>query len=57
MSEVEKVLREYYEKFGSNYPLGIVSTLTDNQIIERVRKCIDTGKPEKPIEYEEDTDY
>lgn len=54
---VAKALDIYYEHFGENYPLMITDQLTEDEIIEDIKKCIEANKPSEPVEYEEDEVY
>lgn len=49
----DKLLDEYFDKFGKNYPLDITSMLTTEEHINRLKSAIADGKPveaEKNIE-------
>ena len=48
---VNKLLNEYVEKFGENFPLMIVR-LNDDELAEVLNKCLDEGKP---YEFDEET--
>lgn len=54
---MEEALKKYFQHFGENYPLMIVGTMTDDEIIERINDCIKNGKPEQEPQYEDDADY
>lgn len=44
MSKLENSLKDYYNFFDVNYPLGITSFQTDNEIIEDIEKAIKKGE-------------
>lgn len=46
----DKLLDEYFEKFGKNYPLDITSMLTTEEHINRIKSAIAN---DKPVEEEE----
>jgi hypothetical protein len=54
---MEEALERYYQKFGENYPLMIADTKTDEEIIERINRCIKTNQPESEPEYNDGSDY
>lgn len=54
---MEKALERYYQQFGENYPLMIADTKTDEEIIERINRCIETNQPESEPEYDDNSDY
>lgn len=54
---MEEALERYYQQFGENYPLVIVGTKTNEEIIERINRCIETNQPEAEPEYDDDVDY
>jgi len=54
---MEEILKKYFDHFGENYPLMIASTMTDEEIIDRINHCIETNQPEAEPEYEDNADY
>ena len=54
---MEEALEKYYKRFGENFPLMIVGSMNDKEIIDRIELCIEKGIPEKEPEYDEDADY
>ena len=42
--ELWKVFNEYAEKFDRDYPMFMYNDTTE-QAVERMRKCIEAGKP------------
>lgn len=54
---MENALKKYYNHFGENYPLSIVSTMTDDKIIARINQCIKNNQKETEPEYSEEDDY
>lgn len=50
--EFDKLLDEYFERFGENYPLVITSQVNFDEHAKRIRKCIDSGKKAPEPEYE-----
>ena len=54
---MEEALKRYYQHFGENYPLIIVEYKTDEEIIDRINRCIATDQLESESEYEDDVDY
>ena len=57
MKKLDKALKKYYEYFDENYPLCISDTRNEQEIIEDIELCIDTGKVAEPIVYDEELDY
>ena len=57
MKKLDKALKKYYEHFGENYPLCISGIRNEEELIEDIELCIDTGKTAEPIKYEEELDY
>lgn len=55
MSELDKLLDEYFEKFDERFPLAMVQ-MPDDYIIKFVKQCIKDGKPYEP-EYEDGVYY
>ena len=49
MSKVEDVIKEYEKKFGG-YPVYLLMGATDEEIIAKLKKCIDSGKELEPDE-------
>ena len=54
---MEEALERYYKYFEENYPLIIVGTASEGEIIRRIDSRIAENKPEKDPEYEDDVDY
>lgn len=50
MSKLIEKLTEYAETFDDNFPIYCFSNLDDNEIIEKIDKCL---KDDKPIEVED----
>jgi hypothetical protein len=57
LNKLDKALKKYYEYFDENYPLCISDTRNEQEIIEDIELCIDTGKVAEPIVYDEELDY
>ena len=57
MDELDKALEKYYEHFDENYPLLVVDTRTDEEIIKRINECIEANTKEAEPEYEDGCDY
>ncbi len=56
MSELSKVLLEYAEKFGENFPTRMV-TMKEDKLIQVVRGCIDKNEPYIPEDINPESDY
>lgn len=54
---LEEALTLYYKKFNKNYPLIITSEMSDEEIIDDIEMCIQSGKPAEQPTYEDDVDY
>lgn len=54
---LEELLNEYFDMFGENYPLMMTSQLSEREVISDIQSCIETGKPAKPVEYEDGLIY
>lgn len=55
--ELDRLLDEYFEKFGENYPLVITSMMTDEEIIKDVKKYLKKGKPKPEPKLDDDLIY
>ena len=51
---MEEWLDRYFEKFGDNYPLLITTMQSSEEIIADIKRCIESGTPAKPIEYDDE---
>lgn len=47
--EFEQLAEQYFDMFGTNYPLDITSELTLAEHIERIEKAIKDEKPVKTV--------
>ena len=54
---MEEALKRYFKHFGENYPLMIVGTMTDEEIVARIDRCIEINQAEAEPEYTDDADY
>lgn len=54
MKALDKAMDEYRAKFDDMFPLYGVMGMSDEEIIEEIKKCIDNNKP---YEYETDGVY
>lgn len=54
---LDQALNAYYEVFGVNYPLMIMSEMTEDEVITDIKNCIETNTQAKQFEYEPDADY
>lgn len=54
---LDELLNEYYDRFGEDYPLMITATISADEVIEDIRKCLISGKRAKPMELEAGLDY
>lgn len=54
---MEEALNRYFKHFGENYPLMIAGTMTAEEIIARINRCIETNKAEAEPEYTDEADY
>ena len=43
----DKLLDDYFDKFGKNYPLDITSCLSTEEHISRIKSAIQDDKPVK----------
>ena len=57
MKSLDEALDAYYEHFGRNYPLCIVSLRDNEEIIKDIGRCIDTNTEAEPPKYDEDKIY
>ena len=55
--DIEKALQQYIEVFDENYPLVATMGMSDDEIIDEIEQCIQSGKTSEPPEFEEDVDY
>ena len=54
---MEEALKRYYKHFGTNFPLMIAGTKTDEEIIARINHCIESNQPESTPDYDDNADY
>lgn len=54
---LDEALNAYFDTFGENYPLMITSQMTNDEIIEDIKKCIETNTKAEGFDYWEDADY
>ena len=57
MGRLDTLLDVYFEEFGKNYPLGVPSDKTDEEIIADIKNCLENGEPAKEPIYEDGFDY
>lgn len=57
MSNLDKALDAYYEHFDVNYPLGIAATMSEDEIIDDIERCIETNEKAEDPEYDDNADY
>lgn len=57
MTNLEKSLQQYIEAFDENYPLINTMEMSDDEIIDDIEQCIQSGKIAEPPVFEEDIDY
>ena len=55
--DIEKALQQYMEAFDENYPLVATMGMSDDEIIDDIEQCIQSGTPAEPPAFEEDVDY
>jgi hypothetical protein len=48
MEKLDKLLLEYCDRFGNNFPLFMVRSMPDNEVIETIEKSLKSNKPFKP---------
>ena len=54
---LEEWLNKYYDKFGEDYPLLITTMLSEDEIIEDIRRCIDNNVLAEPLDLDPELDY
>lgn len=42
---MDELLREYADQFGENFPMFAFMGTPDDEIIKKIKSCIDSGKP------------
>lgn len=42
---LQELLDEYREKFGDIFPMMACMDMSDEEVAEEVRKCLDSGRP------------
>lgn len=56
--EFDRLCREYYERFGKQYVIQMFLGPDQwNEINVAIRKCLETGKPQKMESYTEELVY
>ena len=53
---MEKLLSDYLEKFGEQFPIMLVRGMDDDEIESIIKRCLDSGEPYEP-ELDENSDY
>lgn len=56
MDKLDKLLDQYQEQFGENFPMMLCRTMDDEEIIEIIEKCFEDNKPYEP-ELNEEANY
>ena len=46
---LDKILIEYSEKFNDNFPIYIVSDLSEEEVIRLAKEAMETNTPYKPL--------
>ena len=54
---LEKALQSYMNAFDKSYPLVASMEMSDDEIIDDIEQCIQSGTPAEPPTLEEDIDY
>lgn len=57
MTKLEKALDAYFEHFGENYPLCIAATMSEDETIDNIERCIEMDEKAEEPEYEDGADY
>lgn len=57
MDNFDKALNAYFRHFGENYPLGIAATMSEDEIIDDIERCIEADEKAEEPQYEDDADY
>lgn len=57
MALIDDKLDEYREKFGVNYPLAVGMKMREDDVIEHINECIESGEKANEPEYRDDCDY
>jgi len=55
--DFDKLLDEYFDRFGENYPIVITSSVNFDDCAKQIRKCIESGKKAPAPEYEDKAVY
>lgn len=53
---LDRLLDEYLDKFGENFPIYMTRQMTDDQLLSTIEGAIKSGKPYSP-KIEEDVLY
>lgn len=56
MADTWDMIKKYWERFGTSYPLRWLSNLTDEEHDAKIAECLKTGIPITP-QYDEGKDY
>lgn len=57
MINIDKALNAYFDHFGENYPLGITATMSEDEIIDDIERCIEANEKAKDPQYEDEAYY
>ena len=56
MDDLEKVLNQYRDRFGENFPVMLFRGTPEDELIQTVQKCLDDAKPFEP-DLDDEADY
>lgn len=54
---IKEALQSYMNTFDENYPLVASMEMSDDEIIDDIEQCIQSGTPAEPPTLEDDIDY
>lgn len=57
MKNLEEALERYQEHFEKPYPLCISEGLSDEELIDDIKACINSDTPAEEPDYEDGCDY
>lgn len=56
--DIEKAMKDYYDKFGVNYGIAcFIDDATPDAIVKNIEECIKTNTPKPEPIYEDGVEY
>ena len=57
MDDLEKVLNQYRDRFGENFPVMLFRGTPEGELIQMIQKCLDEGELFAEPDLDDEADY